>query len=58
MKTSDIFTTGPSSGYELLDSGEGEKLERFGEFTIRAGFVAKTSNGADFHANTGAKRTA
>jgi 23S rRNA (cytosine1962-C5)-methyltransferase len=34
MKTSDIFTTGASQGYELLDSGEGEKLERFGEFTL------------------------
>lgn len=33
-----------------------EKGERFGDFTIRAGFVAKTSNGADFHANTGAKQ--
>ncbi len=31
-----------------------EPGERFGDFTIRAGFVAKTSNGADFHANTGA----
>lgn len=31
-----------------------EAGERFGDFTIRAGFVAKTSNGADFHANTGA----
>ena len=28
--------------------------ERFGDFAIRAGFVAKTSNGRDFHANTGA----
>ncbi len=27
--------------------------ERFGDFTIRAGFVAATSNGADFHANAG-----
>ncbi|MCW5684153.1 MAG: NADPH-dependent assimilatory sulfite reductase hemoprotein subunit [Pseudolabrys sp.] len=25
--------------------------ERFGDFTIRAGFVARTSNGRDFHAN-------
>ena len=25
--------------------------ERFGDFCIRAGFVAKTGNGADFHAN-------
>jgi sulfite reductase (NADPH) hemoprotein beta-component len=32
--------------------------EHFGDYTIRAGFVAPTSNGADFHANTGAKRTA
>jgi sulfite reductase (NADPH) hemoprotein beta-component len=26
--------------------------ERFGDFTIRAGFVAATGNGRDFHANT------
>jgi len=32
-----------------------QKGERFGDFTIRAGFVAKTGNGADFHANVGAK---
>jgi sulfite reductase (NADPH) hemoprotein beta-component len=32
--------------------------ERFGEFVIRAGFVAKTGNGRNFHANTGAKRAA
>jgi sulfite reductase (NADPH) hemoprotein beta-component len=31
--------------------------ERFGDFVIRAGFVAPTTNGADFHANCGAKRT-
>jgi sulfite reductase (NADPH) hemoprotein beta-component len=31
-----------------------EKGERFGDFAIRAGFIAKTGNGADFHANTGA----
>jgi sulfite reductase (NADPH) hemoprotein beta-component len=31
--------------------------ERFGDYTIRAGFVAPTSNGADFHHNVGAKRT-
>ena len=37
---------------------EREANERFGEFVIRAGFVAKTGNGADFHANTGAKRAA
>jgi sulfite reductase (NADPH) hemoprotein beta-component len=32
--------------------------ERFGEFAIRAGFVARTGNGADFHANTGNGRAA
>lgn len=32
--------------------------ERFGDFTIRAGFIAATSNGRDFHANTGAARKA
>ncbi len=31
-----------------------EKGERFGDFAIRAGFVAKTGNGADFHAHVGA----
>jgi sulfite reductase (NADPH) hemoprotein beta-component len=33
-----------------------DKGERFGDFTIRAGFVGRTGNGADFHANTGAKQ--
>jgi sulfite reductase (NADPH) hemoprotein beta-component len=37
---------------------EREPDERFGEFVIRAGFVAKTGNGRDFHANTGANRAA
>jgi sulfite reductase (NADPH) hemoprotein beta-component len=37
---------------------EREPNERFGEFVIRVGFVAKTGNGADFHANVGAKRAA
>jgi sulfite reductase (NADPH) hemoprotein beta-component len=37
---------------------EREPGERFGAFVIRAGFVEKTSNGADFHKNTGAKRAA
>ena len=35
---------------------EREPNERFGEFAIRAGFVAQTGNGRDFHANTGSKR--
>ena len=30
-----------------------QKGERFGDFTIRAGFVASTGNGRDFHANVG-----
>jgi sulfite reductase (NADPH) hemoprotein beta-component len=37
---------------------ERTKGERFGDFVIRAGFVAATSNGADFHAHTGTQRTA
>jgi len=32
--------------------------EHFSDFVIRAGFVARTGNGADFHANTGSKRPA
>jgi sulfite reductase (NADPH) hemoprotein beta-component len=32
--------------------------ERFGDFVIRAGFVARTTNGLDFHADAGAKRRA
>jgi sulfite reductase (NADPH) hemoprotein beta-component len=32
--------------------------ERFGAFVIRAGFIAATGNGRDFHANTGALRAA
>jgi sulfite reductase (NADPH) hemoprotein beta-component len=31
--------------------------ERFGDFVIRAGFVAATGNGRDFHLNTGPRRT-
>jgi 23S rRNA (cytosine1962-C5)-methyltransferase len=30
-----ILTTEPGEGYELLDSGAGEKLERFGQHTLR-----------------------
>jgi sulfite reductase (NADPH) hemoprotein beta-component len=32
--------------------------ERFGDFAIRAGFIAMTSNGPDFHANVGPQRAA
>jgi sulfite reductase (NADPH) hemoprotein beta-component len=31
--------------------------ERFGEFVVRAGFVARSGNGRDFHADVGAMRT-
>ena len=34
MTISTILTTSPSSDYELLDSGEGEKLERFGTVVL------------------------
>jgi sulfite reductase (NADPH) hemoprotein beta-component len=37
-------------------AGERKPGERFGAFVIRAGIVAPTTNGADFHANTGAQR--
>jgi sulfite reductase (NADPH) hemoprotein beta-component len=30
--------------------------ERFGDFVLRAGFVARTKNGRDFHADTGDRR--
>jgi sulfite reductase (NADPH) hemoprotein beta-component len=33
-----------------------EKGEHFGDFAIRAGFVAASGNGPDFHANTGLQR--
>ena len=35
-----------------------EPNERLGEFTIRAGFVARTGNGRDFHANIGRGKAA
>jgi sulfite reductase (NADPH) hemoprotein beta-component len=38
-------------------AAERQKGERFGDFTIRAGFVAATCNGRDFHANTGAEKS-
>ena len=37
---------------------ERESGEHFGDFAIRTGHVAQTANGADFHANVGAKRAA
>jgi sulfite reductase (NADPH) hemoprotein beta-component len=39
-------------------AAERRKGERLGDFVVRAGFVAATGNGRDFHANTGAKRAA
>lgn len=35
MKQSTIQITKPSADYELLDCGEGEKLERFGKYILR-----------------------
>jgi sulfite reductase (NADPH) hemoprotein beta-component len=32
--------------------------ERFGDYVIRAGFIAATANGRDFHKDTGARRSA
>jgi sulfite reductase (NADPH) hemoprotein beta-component len=37
-------------------AAERKPKERFGGFVIRAGFVAATTNGADFHANAGVQR--
>ncbi|MFA6601867.1 MAG: class I SAM-dependent methyltransferase [Candidatus Paceibacterota bacterium] len=34
MKQNQILITKSSADYELIDSGEGEKLERFGQFTL------------------------
>lgn len=39
-------------------SAQRQAGERFGDFVVRAGFVARTGNGRDFHADTGAQRTA
>ncbi|MFA6339193.1 MAG: class I SAM-dependent methyltransferase [Candidatus Paceibacterota bacterium] len=35
MNNISILTTKPSKDYELIDSGNGEKLERWGEFILR-----------------------
>lgn len=35
MKISNIQITKPSADYELLDCGDGEKLERFGKYVLR-----------------------
>ena len=35
---------------------ERKDSERFGDFTIRAGFVTASGNGRDFHANTGPQK--
>ena len=39
-------------------AGRRQAGERFGAFAIRAGFIAPTRNGPDFHANTGPQRAA
>jgi sulfite reductase (NADPH) hemoprotein beta-component len=41
--------------FDAYASGR-QKGERFGDFTIRAGFVAMTGNGRDFHANVGTRQ--
>jgi 23S rRNA (cytosine1962-C5)-methyltransferase len=33
MQKDSLFSTEPSTDYELIDSGEGEKLERYGKYT-------------------------
>ncbi len=38
-------------------SAERQEGERFGDFAIRAGFVAATGNGRDFHANVGRRHS-
>ncbi len=35
MENLKILTTKASKDYELLDSGDGEKLERFGQYVLR-----------------------
>jgi sulfite reductase (NADPH) hemoprotein beta-component len=37
-------------------AAERQKGERFGDFAIRAGFVAASGNGREFHADTGPRR--
>jgi sulfite reductase (NADPH) hemoprotein beta-component len=39
-------------------AGARQANERFSAFVIRAGYVASTGNGRDFHANTGPRRAA
>ncbi len=39
-------------------AAERYERERFGDYVIRAGFVARSGNGRNFHANVGKKRTA
>ena len=39
-------------------AAERQPGEHFGDFVIRAGWIARTSNGRDFHANVGPRRPA
>jgi sulfite reductase (NADPH) hemoprotein beta-component len=39
-------------------AAERQSGEHFGDFVIRAGLIARTSNGRDFHANVGPRRPA
>jgi len=50
-----VATLDPVFAAYAVDRQMGERL---GDFTIRAGFVAATGNGRDFHANIGAPRAA
>ena len=57
----DLDHTGIIAALDLVLAAyakEREDAERFGDYAIRAGFVAPTGNGRDFHANTGARRAA
>ena len=54
MKWMDASGAGLPAGAKMaVVSGDPSKA---GDFVIRAGFVAATRNGRDFHENTGAKR--
>jgi sulfite reductase (NADPH) hemoprotein beta-component len=38
-------------------ASERQKGERFGDYAVRAGHIAASGNGRDFHANVGKQRT-
>src|SRR5262249_55418782 len=60
MYAEDLDHAGIVAALELMFgayASDRQKGERFGAFTIRAGFVAVSGNGRDFHAETGDRRT-